>query len=189
MVVVSGVVGTLELVVKFRCSADKFWETLKTWSSIFPKVLPDTYKSIQVIEGTDAEKVGSVTLWKINPSTLVEGAPTMMEEVKRIEDVNELTKTIIYSVIGGDLLKLYKSYEPRITVAPRINDFTTKNGDDKIVDEQDEKDEKGGGGTVKWSVKYEKVNEMVPDPYMIKTMISETMLKLDEYILSKQVIY
>ncbi|KAI3846871.1 hypothetical protein MKX03_008464 [Papaver bracteatum] len=175
----------LEMVVEFRSSADMFWETLKTWSSILPEVLPETCKSIEVIEDMNGEKNGSVTLWKMNPSTLVEGAPVMMEEMKKLENVDELTKTITYSVIGGDLLKLYRSYEPQVTVTPRT-DVSTKNGDDKIVDEEDEKDGKRGG-TVKWSVKYEKVNEMVPEPYMIKDMICKTMLKLDEYILSKRV--
>ncbi|XP_026447460.1 uncharacterized protein LOC113347984 isoform X1 [Papaver somniferum] len=173
----------LEVVVEFRSSADMFWETLKTWSSILPEVLPETYKSIEVIEDMNGEKNGSVTLWKMNPSTLVEGAPVMMEEMKKLEKLDELTKTITYSVIGGDLLNLYKSYEPQVTVTPRI-DVCTKNGDGNIVDEQDDKDEKSGG-IVKWSVKYEKVNEMVPEPYMIKDMIYKTMLKLDEYILSK----
>ncbi|KAI3900116.1 hypothetical protein MKW98_001016 [Papaver atlanticum] len=119
--VVSGVAGTLDLVVEIRSSADMFWESLKTWSAIFPE-------------------------------------------------------TITYSVIGGDLLKLYNSYEPQLKVAP---------SDHKVFDEEDEKVEKRGG-TVKWSVKYEKVNEMVPEPYMIKEMIYKTLVKLDEYILAKQ---
>ncbi|KAI3846866.1 hypothetical protein MKX03_008459 [Papaver bracteatum] len=169
-------------IVEIRSSADMFWETLKTWSAIFPKVLPETYKSIAVIEEMNGEKNGSVTLWKINPNKfkfiaypIEDGAPVMMEEMKRLENLDELTKTT-YSVIGGDLLKLYKSYEPQLKVAP---------SDHKVFDEEDEKVEKRGG-TVKWSVKYEKVNEMVPEPYMIKEMIYKTLVKLDEYILAKQ---
>ncbi|RZC51607.1 hypothetical protein C5167_020032 [Papaver somniferum] len=47
----------LEVVVEFRSSADMFWETLKTWSSILPEVLPETYKSIEVIEDMNGERM------------------------------------------------------------------------------------------------------------------------------------
>ncbi|KAI3982821.1 hypothetical protein MKX01_010304 [Papaver californicum] len=187
MVVSSSVVGTLELAVEFRSPADKFWEALKTWSSILPEVLPETYKSIEVVEDVNGEKNGSVTLWKMNPSTLIEGAPVMMEEKKKLGSVDEVTKTITYSVIGGDLLKLYRSYEPNFTLIPKIS---TKNEDDNLIDIVDdkveEKDETMRGGTVKWTVKYEKVNEMVPEPNMVKAMIYKTLLILDEHILTKQ---
>ncbi|RZC75116.1 hypothetical protein C5167_050598 [Papaver somniferum] len=183
--VVSNVVSTLELAVEFKSPADKFWEALKTWSSILPEVLPETYTSIEVVEDVDGEKNGSVTLWKMNPSTLIKEAPVMMEEKKKLGSVDEVTKTITYSVIGGDLLKLYKSYEPNFTLIPKISTITSaKNeGDD---DKVEEKDETIGGGTVKWSVKYEKVNEMVPEPNMVKAMIYKTILILDEHVLSKQ---
>ncbi|KAI3941684.1 hypothetical protein MKX01_018274 [Papaver californicum] len=185
--VVSSVVGTLELAVEFGSPSDKFWEALKTWSSILPKVLPETYKSIEVVEDVNGEKNGSVTLWKMNPSSLIEGAPDMMEEKKKLGSVDEVTKTITYSVIGGDLLKLYKSYEPNFTLIPKIS---TKNEDDNVInivdDKVEEKDETMGGGTVKWTVKYEKVNEMVPEPNMVKGMIYKTILILDEHVLSEQ---
>ncbi|MCL7047664.1 hypothetical protein MKW94_026809 [Papaver nudicaule] len=184
---VSSVVGTLELAVEFKSPADKFWEALKTWSSILPEVLPETYKSIEVVEDVNGEKNGSVTLWKMNPSTLIEGAPAMMEEKKKLGSVDEVTKTITYSVIGGDLLKLYKTYEPYFKLIPKISSVTAKNEDEKIVDAKvEEKDEIVEGGTVMWSVKYEKVNEMVPEPNMVKGMIFKTILILDEYVLSKQ---
>ncbi|KAI3831232.1 hypothetical protein MKX03_034018 [Papaver bracteatum] len=188
--VASSVVDTLELAVEFKSPADKFWEALKTWSSILPEVLPETYKSIEVVEDVDGENNGSVTLWKMNPSTLIEGAPVMMEEKKKLGSVDEVTKTITYSVVGGDLLKLYKSYEPNFTLIPKIStSASAKNeGDDiDVVDDKvEEKDEMVGGGTVKWSVKYEKVNEMVPEPNMVKAMIFKTLLILDEHVLSKQ---
>ncbi|KAI3847587.1 hypothetical protein MKX03_024372 [Papaver bracteatum] len=65
--VASSVVDTLELAVEFKSPADKFWEALKTWSSILPEVLPETYTSIEVVADVDGEKNGSVTLWKMNP--------------------------------------------------------------------------------------------------------------------------
>ncbi|KAI3948685.1 hypothetical protein MKW98_027751 [Papaver atlanticum] len=185
--VVSSVVDTLELAVEFKSPADKFWEALKTWSSILPEVLPETYRSIEVVEDVNGEKNGSVTLWKMNPSTLIEGAPVMMEEKKKLGSVDEVTKTITYSVVGGDLLKLYKSYEPNFTLIPKISTSTSaKNEGDVVDDKVEEKDEIVGGGTVKWSVKYEKVNEMVPEPNMVKAMIFKTLLILDEHVLSKQ---
>ncbi|KAI3956771.1 hypothetical protein MKW92_014022 [Papaver armeniacum] len=100
--------------------------------TIFPEVLPETYKSIEVIEEMNGENNGSVTLWKINPSK----ALVMMEEMKKIENLDELTKTITYSVIGGDLLKLYKSYEPQLKVTP---------SDHKVFDEKTRRSKKEEG--------------------------------------------
>ncbi|RZC49963.1 hypothetical protein C5167_018388 [Papaver somniferum] len=66
--------AVLEMVVEFRSSPDMFWD-LKTWSSILPEVLPETYKSIEVIEDMNGEKNGSVTLWKMNQVHWLKGLP------------------------------------------------------------------------------------------------------------------
>ncbi|KAI3984342.1 hypothetical protein MKX01_011296 [Papaver californicum] len=152
------------LALKFRSPLDKFWKSLKTWYSILPVVLPDNYKSIKVIEDVNREKNGSVTLRKMNPSILIEKALVMMEEKKKLGSVDEVTKTLTYNVISGDVLKLYKV----------------------IDDNVKESDETMGGGIVKWSMKYEKVNEIVPLPNMVKALIYKTILILDEHILSRQ---
>ncbi|KAI3988280.1 hypothetical protein MKX01_012069 [Papaver californicum] len=116
----------------------------------------------------NGEKNGFVNFF----STLIEKAPVMMEEKKKLGSVDEVTKTITYSVTGGDLLKLYKVIDDKV----EENDETIEGGTVKWSVKYEKvnemvKEPNMGGGIVKWSVMYEKVNEMVPEPNMVKDMI------------------
>lgn len=51
--------GKLEVEVEVKSSAEKFWETIRESTTIFPKALSHDYKSIQVLEG-DGKAPGSV---------------------------------------------------------------------------------------------------------------------------------
>lgn len=53
--------GKLEVEVEVKAPADKFWETMRDSNTLFPKVFPDLYKSIEVLEG-DGKSVGSIRL-------------------------------------------------------------------------------------------------------------------------------
>lgn len=53
--------GKLDVEVEVKTNADKFWESIRDSSTVFPKALPHQYKSIQVLEG-DGKSVGSVRL-------------------------------------------------------------------------------------------------------------------------------
>lgn len=53
--------GKLEVEVEIKSAADKFWENIRNSTNLFPKVFPDQYKSIEVLEG-DGKAVGSVRL-------------------------------------------------------------------------------------------------------------------------------
>ena len=53
--------GKLDVEVALKSSADKFWHGIRDSTTIFPKALPNEYKSIQVLEG-DGKSVGSIRL-------------------------------------------------------------------------------------------------------------------------------
>lgn len=53
--------GKLEVEIEVKSSADKFWESIRESTTLFPKAFPHDYKSIQVLEG-DGKAPGSVRL-------------------------------------------------------------------------------------------------------------------------------
>lgn len=59
----------LEVEVEVKSSADKFWGGIKESSDLFPKIFPDQFKSIEIVEG-DGISVGSVRLIKYGEGTL-----------------------------------------------------------------------------------------------------------------------
>ncbi|KAL0296965.1 UNVERIFIED_CONTAM: hypothetical protein Sradi_6748600 [Sesamum radiatum] len=69
---------------------------------------------------------------------------------QRIELVDEANKTLIYNVIGGNIMKYYKSYKSITSVS----------------DKQGDSDGDGDGALVKCRVEFEKaaVEQQVPDP-------------------------
>ncbi|MED6143644.1 hypothetical protein PIB30_007947 [Stylosanthes scabra] len=85
---------------------------------------------------------------------------------ERIEGVDDAKRTIIYSVIDGDLLnnKYYKSYKGYISVTPKVDN--------------------NGGSILKWSCHYEKASQDVSEPVFIKEFITKIFQKLDDYLLS-----
>lgn len=53
--------GALSVEVDVKSVADKFWNSMRDSTIIFPKAFPHDYKSIEVLEG-DGKAVGSVRL-------------------------------------------------------------------------------------------------------------------------------
>ncbi|XP_038892372.1 MLP-like protein 423 [Benincasa hispida] len=150
--------GMLSVEVEVKSVADKFWNSMRDSTIIFPKAFPHDYKSIDVLEG-DGKAVGSVRL-----ITYSEGSPIVKESKERIEAVDEEKRSVSYSVIEGDLLKYYKSFKGHITVSPK----------------EDE-----SGSLVKWSCEFEKASEEVPDPHLIKDFVVKNFSELDDYVLKQ----
>ncbi|KAH0450225.1 hypothetical protein IEQ34_020917 [Dendrobium chrysotoxum] len=144
----------LEIEVEVSSPADKFWEILRDSTDLFPKIFPQQYKSIQVIEG-DGKSVGS-----IRAINYAEGIPFVKFAKEKIEVADDANKLVSYSVIEGEILSYYKSFRPTLQVLS-----------------------KGDGAVVKWSVEYEKLNEEVPDPELIQEMAIQTFKELDAYLL------
>ncbi|XP_058115419.1 MLP-like protein 423 [Magnolia sinica] len=146
--------GKLDLEVEVKTPADKFWGAIKDSKDLFPKVFPQQYKSIEILEG-DGNSVGSVRLVHF-----AEGIPIITTSKEKIEAADEEKKTVSYSVIDGDLINFYKTFKATFQVTP-----------------------KGDGSLAKWSIEYEKANEDVPDPNLFQEFASKTFTELDAYLL------
>lgn len=48
-----------ELEVELKSPPDAFWKTVKDINVIYPKLFPDTYQSIEILEG-DGKSAGSI---------------------------------------------------------------------------------------------------------------------------------
>ena len=56
----------LEAEIELKCTAEKFWEGIKNLTTVLPKVSPDKYESIEVLEG-DGISVGSILVFNHPP--------------------------------------------------------------------------------------------------------------------------
>ncbi|KAF2325349.1 hypothetical protein GH714_026977 [Hevea brasiliensis] len=45
--------GKLDVEVHIKSSPDKFWNSIRNSTTLFPKVFPDQYKNIQVLEAME----------------------------------------------------------------------------------------------------------------------------------------
>nr|WAK98684.1 MLP-like protein 423 [Nicotiana benthamiana] len=146
--------GKIDVEVEVKTPADKFWNSIRDSTNLFPKAFPDQYKSIEVVEG-DGKSVGSVRLIKYG-----EGSPLVTFAKEKIESVDEGNKTVVYSVIDGETMKYYKSFKGSLTVSP-----------------------KGDGSLVKWCCEFEKASDEVPEPQLIKDFAVKNFKDLDAYLI------
>lgn len=87
------------------------------------------------------------------------GVPIATFCKERIEVADDENKQVSYSVIDGELVSFYKPFKATLQVVP-----------------------KGEGGLVKWCLQYEKVNEEVPQPDILKETAAKTFKGLDAYL-------
>lgn len=50
-----------EVEVEVKSAPEKFWKAIRDSTDLFPKVFPEQYKSIDILEG-DGKSVGSIRL-------------------------------------------------------------------------------------------------------------------------------
>ncbi|KAL2482004.1 MLP-like protein [Forsythia ovata] len=144
----------LEVDVEVKSDAEKFWNSIRDSTTLFPKAFPDQYESIQVLEG-DGKSAGSIRLIKYAP-----GWSTITTAKEKIEVVDEEKKSVCYASIDGDLLKYYKNFKAHLVITP-----------------------KGDGSLVKWSCEYDKTSEEVPNPHLIRDFAVKNFKDLDAYLL------
>ncbi|KAE9597043.1 hypothetical protein Lal_00008010 [Lupinus albus] len=145
--------GKLEVDIDLKSNADKFWETIRESTTIFPKAFPHDYKSIEILEG-DGKAAGS-----IRHIIYAEGSLLVKSSKEKIEAADDEKKTVSYTIIDGDLLQYYKKFRGHISVTPNEN-----------------------GSEVKWCAEYEKAAHDVPDPTIIKDFVVKNFLEVDAYI-------
>ncbi|KAF9597262.1 hypothetical protein IFM89_016403 [Coptis chinensis] len=146
--------GVLEFDVEVKSPADKFWRGLEDSATIFPKIFPERIKSVEIVEG-DGLKPGSIRILKY-----VEGTPGITFAKEKMELLDDENKTLVYSVIDGEITHLYKSFKVHLHVVPKEE-----------------------GSVVKWGLEYEKASEEVPEPDHIKQTATKAFNCLDAYLL------
>ncbi|MFX6534421.1 MLP family protein [Acinetobacter baumannii] len=144
----------IEVEVEVKSSAEKIWDSMTEFVTLFPKAFPDVYQSVEVLQG-DGKSAGSTRLIKYAPELQMITTTT-----EKLEAVDPEKKIQSYSIIDGDLLKFYKSFKATITVSP--------------------KDE---GSLVKYEAEIEKASEEIPEPDLFKEFVVKNFKDLDAYLL------
>ncbi|KAK9145337.1 hypothetical protein Sjap_005240 [Stephania japonica] len=106
-------VEKLELEREVSCPADKFYEFMKKDAAQLPQILPEYYKSCELLHG-DGKSVGTIRLWKY---TL--GGPEVLVAKETIKSIDDRNKTVTYSIFEGDLKRMYKSFDIVLEVVRR----------------------------------------------------------------------
>ncbi|CAN6281868.1 unnamed protein product [Urochloa humidicola] len=147
-----------ELVVEVKSPADKLWAALRDSTELFPKIFPQQYQSIETVEG-DGKSAGTVRLLKYT-----EGVPMLTFAKEKLELADDENKVVSYSVVDGELVNFYNNFKITLKVSP-----ATKEGE--------------AGAVVNWSMEFDKANDQVPDPDVIKETATKTFHDLDDYLL------
>nr|CAB3484784.1 unnamed protein product [Digitaria exilis]CAB3487314.1 unnamed protein product [Digitaria exilis] len=143
-----------DLVVEVKSPADKLWAALRDSTELFPKIFPQQYQSIETVEG-DGKSAGTVRLLKYT-----EGVPMLTFAKEKLELADDENKVVSYSVVDGELVNFYKNFRITLKVSPGKE-----------------------GAVVNWSMEFDKANEQVPDPDVIKETATKTFHDLDDYLL------
>ncbi|XP_010543986.1 PREDICTED: MLP-like protein 423 [Tarenaya hassleriana] len=145
--------GSIVVEVDAKSSGEEMWKILGDPITNFPKILPDSYKSIQVIQGSSFAP-GTVAL-----VTYGEGFPTKTATEKIVSvSEDEPNKGYSYTVIGG-MEELYKAFDGTFTVIPKVQ-----------------------GCTVKFSCQYIKTNKDIPNPTLIVDFKIKNFVDIDAYL-------
>jgi len=146
---------TLELDLKVP--AQKFWGTIRDSASVFPKIMPAQFKSIEVIEG-DGKSVGSTRHIKYG-----EGLKMLTHATERIDAMDETNMTVTYSVIEGDIMSIYKVFRPTLKVIPGADANSCR---------------------VSWRVEFEPVGNEIPPADPIKEAAINMFKAIEGYLLT-----
>ncbi|KAI5654234.1 hypothetical protein M9H77_31421 [Catharanthus roseus] len=151
--------ASIEVDIELKTSADKVWSSIKDYVVLFPKVFPDIYRSVEVLEG-DGKSAGSLRKVTYHPTGegMTQAAMTMF----RVEFVDEENKVICVKMVDGDVLKQYKKFVDKMAVRAK------EGGED--------------GSVVTYTIEYEKISEDTPDPLHIKDYSIDLFHKLDAYL-------
>ncbi|OAY57157.1 MLP-like protein 34 [Manihot esculenta] len=139
----------LERQIGIKSSPDKFYGFFRNNMPRFPQMFQSNIKSFEIVGGGEL-KSGSVTRWKY----CLDGSPLMGAKVK-LEAIDDARKTMIFDVVEGDVLKMYKSFKAKVEI---------------------------GADYVKWSLEYEKANNNIPDPDVYLDMAAKLSKGIDAHL-------
>ncbi|KAJ0241847.1 hypothetical protein HA466_0212060 [Hirschfeldia incana] len=146
----------IEVDVEIKSPANKF--------HMFVGRLQHVPKATRYIQGCDLLEgdwgmVGSIVLWKL----LFDGEARVSKD--RIEAMDFEKKMIQWRVLEGPLKTVYNSLLKTMKVSPNHG---------------------GPGSTVKWNVKYERIDENVAHPERLLQFLVEVTKQVDGYLLSEE---
>ncbi|XP_059649547.1 MLP-like protein 423 [Cornus florida] len=143
----------LELQTEIKSSPDRLFDIYKNKTYLMPKISPDQFRSIEVLEG-DGKSVGSVRLW-----TYVMGSQVTAKD--KIDAVDDENKSITFNIIGGEITKYFKSFKATLEAGTSVLNTNL----------------------IKWSLEYEKANEDVPTPNSHLDFLVNGSRVVDAYLL------
>ncbi|CAN4102178.1 unnamed protein product [Withania somnifera] len=143
--------GELEFEVEIKSPGSIFLEIYGSNKENLPKICSNIVPRIDLLEG-EWGQVGCVIMVYYS----IDGKEMISKEL--VEAVDEENKSIIYSLLEGDLMKLYKTLR-----------FTFQ-----ILS-------KNEAEFVKTKIEYEKLNEDVPYPSMLKDFVTAVTKTIDAH--------
>ncbi|KAK8529234.1 hypothetical protein V6N13_102173 [Hibiscus sabdariffa] len=145
----------MECQFEIKSSADKFFDVYKNKAYLMPKLSSQVVTDIKLLQG-DWNSEGSLRLWHI----VVDGGK--IESVKEMfEKVDDTNRTIVYKLVGGEIMDAYKTWRSILNVMPM-----------------------GEGSLVKWTMEFEKQNENIPDPVKYGEFLTVWSKNVDAYLLN-----
>ncbi|MCL7038155.1 hypothetical protein MKW94_011209 [Papaver nudicaule] len=109
---ISGLVGKLVTELEVNFNADKFYQIFKHHEEV-PRAIPHIVKSMKVVEGRGMTS-GCIKEW----CYMYEGKAVILKECTTY---NDETRTICHSVIGGDILNDYKTFNATLLVKGKFS--------------------------------------------------------------------
>ncbi|XP_026429886.1 major latex protein 146-like [Papaver somniferum] len=150
-------VGKLVTEVEIKTNLDGHYKLYKHYQDL-PKVLPQIYSSVKVIEGDGAQS-GCVKEW----GYACEGKS--LTTVQEKTTYTDETMTICHCAVGGDMMNDYKKFHLILTVSPKANEC---------------------GGILSLSIEYEKVNEYSPAPIAYLDLCQKIIEGMNSYLCSSE---
>ncbi|GLJ28463.1 hypothetical protein SUGI_0559940 [Cryptomeria japonica] len=149
---------TLSWEAEMNVPANQMWKAFENSASIFPKLMPKHFKSIDVLEG-DGISPGTIRLVKYG-----EGFHLATYKLEKIESLDEANMTTTHTVLNGQIMNKYKTYKLTLKVSPGVTSGTC---------------------IVKWIIEYEPAHEgEVVHPENAKETAVHTFKVLEQYLLS-----
>ncbi|KAE8654761.1 hypothetical protein F3Y22_tig00117047pilonHSYRG00137 [Hibiscus syriacus] len=119
-----------------KTSADKFYDTFRKKAKLTPKMSDGFVADVKLLQG-DWNSVGAVRLWTYD---FEEGKA---KTVKHVVDYDHDNKSIVFTMLEGDLMEEYKSFVVTIQTLPKKD---------------------GKGCVAHWIVEYERLHEGIGHP-------------------------
>ncbi|XP_038877477.1 kirola-like [Benincasa hispida] len=141
--------------VQLKSPIEKFYGFFRNHVGDLVHMFPEHYKGIQLLEGENFS-AGSVVVFHYH----LGGQSLTVKCLLRV--VDDVKKCIVYEIVEGDVLKIYKVFNVKLEV---IN-----GGLNKV-----------GGSFAKWTVEFEKENENVPSPESYLGLFAKISKGIDAY--------